>query len=198
MQPQWEKMQQAFSSTLTVNYKMAGLIPSWNNFNDSLNSIRRPSHMGPEWMHAKATTGTDIDNRIWIVDPPASSFPACIAVKCAELQSPAAGARYFRVLQQAVMTRNLNIAHTEILLELARQYSQTDPLFNLFLFQEDLLGEKGKDAFRKDWQETKYRGITRLPTLIFRSTGQKPVVLSGFQPYELLENTALSMGPILP
>ena len=196
MQPHWKKFLEEFRETVNVTYKMVGLLPSWNNFSDSLNSIRKPMHMAPEWLHATEISGVYIDNSIWISDPPASSFPACIAVKCVELQSTETAALYFSMVQEAVMTKGLNIARTAILLELADQLSQLDLSFNVYTFRQHLLGESGKEAFRKDWQEAKYRDITRFPTLVFHAAGQNPVLLSGFQSYESLSAFTHQFIPI--
>lgn len=193
MLPHWQKLLEKFDGTLSATYKMAGLLPSWNNFTDSINSIRTPAQMGPEWMHAKEITGANIDPSIWISDPPASSFPACIAVKCMELQSKNAADHYLYLLREAVMVKCRNIARTDVLLELAGLVSKRLPSFDLFTFREDLLGQRGRDAFRIDWQEAKYKGITRLPTLIFRSTGGMPVLLSGFQCFDSLERVVLTL-----
>jgi predicted DsbA family dithiol-disulfide isomerase len=70
-------------------------------------------------MHARHFSGVYIDDRIWITDPPASSFPACIAVKSAELQGAACGSQYLALARRAVMVDNKNIARLEVLLELA-------------------------------------------------------------------------------
>ena len=73
MQPQWKKLLKDLqSSNVVVKYKMGGLLPSWKHFSDSVNSIQKPIQMGPEWMHARALSGTEINDRIWITDPPAS------------------------------------------------------------------------------------------------------------------------------
>jgi len=196
MQPQWKKFLAEFGDLLNVTYKMAGLLPSWNNFSDSTNSIRKPIQMGPEWMHARETSGVYIDDSIWVTDPPASSFPACIAVKCVELQSPKMAATYLSSLQEAVMTRRLNIAQTAALLGQADELGKSFPDFNLFKFREDLFGETGKEAFRKDWQETKYKGISRYPTLVFRASDHNPVLLSGLQSYDALKDVALKLTAI--
>jgi predicted DsbA family dithiol-disulfide isomerase len=197
MEPQWRQLQEELGSSLNVTYKMAGLLPSWKNFNDTINSIRKPIHMGPEWMHAKYVSGVDIDNRIWITDPPASSFPACIAVKSAELQSKEAGVRYLDLLREAVMLKVRNIARMGVLLELAAELPAEFPAFDLSMFRSDLNG-KALDAFRADWQETKYRGITRFPTLVIKAGGRQPFVLSGFQSYETLKNATVWIPTILP
>lgn len=194
MEPQWRRLQSEFAGVIKVVYKMAGLLPSWKNFNDSLNSIRKPVQMGPEWMHARYVSGMPIVDKIWITDPPDSSFPACIAVKCAQLQSPELGADYLRLVREAVMIRNDNIAKKDILLGLAAGLTKTQPSFNAFTFQKDLLEGRGKDAFKADWQETKYLGITRLPTLLFRSEGQPARMLTGYQPYEVLKNALVSVA----
>lgn len=193
MQSHWKQLRERFAGTFSLQYKMAGLLPSWNNFTDSRNSIRRPAQMGPEWLHASELTGVSIDPSIWVSDPPASSFPACIAVKCAELQSREAGEYYFYLLQEAVMADRRNIARADVLIELAALVPAQFPFFNLNNFREDLLDHRGKDAFRIDWQESKYKSITRLPTAVFRAVGSAPMLLSGFQTYEALEKTILSL-----
>jgi putative protein-disulfide isomerase len=189
MEPQWRRLQQELGPRLQISYKMGGLLPSWTNFNDTLNSIRKPIHMGPEWMHAQQVSGVEINNSIWMTDPPSSSFPACIAVKTAELQTREAGAAYLQLLRQTVMVKAGNIARTEMLLDLALELSNTDTSFDASTFREDLY-TRGKDAFKADWQETKYRGITRFPTLVFKSPHRPPIQLNGFQSYESLLKAA--------
>lgn len=184
IRPEWEQLREELGASIDVTYKMAGLLPSWHHFHDPLNSISKPVHMGPEWMHAKTVSGAQINNQIWITDPPASSFPACIAVKCAGLQSKEAEDRYLYLLQKAVMIDGLNIARTSVLLEVAAAVTGS---FDLSLFEQDLLGERGKEAFRLDMQECKYLNITRLPTLVFRRSGQPSLLLSGYQSYRSLK-----------
>lgn len=192
MEPQWQRLRDELGDSLTITYKMGGLLPSWKNFNDPVNSIRKPIQMGPEWLQAKHVSGVGLNDRIWITDPPASSFPACIAVKSAGLQSKKAGALYLRLVREAVMLESRNIARTEVLLQLAHTLSRALPSFDPFSFRDDLRG-KGLDAFRDDWQEARYRGITRFPTLVFRSAGHAPILLSGYQSYDSLKDTVHAM-----
>jgi putative protein-disulfide isomerase len=189
MQPQWKRLISDLKANAAtrITYKMGGLLPSWKHFTDGVSAIQKPVQMGPEWMHARVMSGAAIDDRIWVTDPPASSFPACIAVKCAELQSAATGAGYFYLLQEAVMAKSLNIAKTDILLALAMELSVRHPEFDKQRFKEDLFGTAGKEAFRKDLQECRYLGIRRMPTILFRSSNKGAVLLSGYQSYESLE-----------
>lgn len=197
MEPHWSRLQGEFASDLRITYKMAGLLPSWGNFNDTLNDIRRPIHMGPEWMYAGEATGVQINSPIWLKDPPTSSFPSCIAVKSVELQDRSLTGVYLKLLREAIMLRDLNIARTSVLYSLAAELSRLHENFNLFMFREDLLGSRGRDAFRLDWQETQYKGIKRLPTLVFRRPGHKPKMLQGYQTFEALRDAVLGVASLL-
>jgi hypothetical protein len=70
------------------------MIADWESSSDPLNSVSRPLQMGPIWREARHLSGAPLDDRIWALDPPASSYPACLAVKAAELQSAAAADLY--------------------------------------------------------------------------------------------------------
>jgi len=191
MQPQWNKFINELSgnSQIIIKYKMGGLIPSWRHFHDQTASIDKPVQMGPEWMHAAAVSGVKINHGIWISDPPASSFPACIAVKCVELQSPPMAVEFLYMLQEAVMAKGLNIARTTVLIDLATTLRINHPTFDVQRFQTDLLGENGKESFKIDLQECKYLGITRMPTLRFKSSLGRSGLLTCYQSYDSLTET---------
>jgi len=194
MEPHWERFCGDYENRLKVTYKMGGLLPSWTMFSDDVNAIRKPVQMGPEWMHARHMSGVDIDDRIWITDPPASSFPACIAVKSAGLQSSTWGARFLGLARRAVMTERKNIARREVLLELASELARSEPGFDVGMFSEELDG-RGIAAFRNDWTEVRYLGIKRFPTLVIRYSDQPAMMLCGYQRYEDLKGVlAASVG----
>ena len=90
------------------------------------------------------------------------------------------------------MVKGLNIAKTDVLLEVATAFSHAHPSFDISSFRKDLLGDNGKNAFRKDLQECRYLGITRLPTIVFKGGSRRSVMLSGYQSYESLKNAWLS------
>ena len=101
MRQQLAQFKTAWEGTIQWRYCMGGLLPSWNQYQDSLNAISRPAQMGPVWMQASELTGVPMPHRIWVENPPVSSYPACIAVKCAMLQSPVLGELYFHYVQEA-------------------------------------------------------------------------------------------------
>ena len=164
---------------------MGGLLPGWKNFNDTVNSVTRPIQMGPVWMHASQMSGMPMDQNVWVKDPPQSSYPACIAVKCAEFQSGQAAGIYVRLLRETIMIHGENIAKQQVLLSTAAKLSAIFPGFDTEQFKKDLKSDKAVEAFRKDLQEIQYHKINRFPSLVIKNN-DKAVIISGYRPYPVL------------
>jgi putative protein-disulfide isomerase len=192
MQPVIDQLKSDWQVQLTLRYCMGGLLPSWDNFSDPVNSVNRPLQMVPVWMHAASLAGRSITHSLWMNDPPSSSYPACIAFKCVELQSADIAEYYLTELRSAAMTRGLNIAKQEILIAVAREVQAVYPAFNVELFTEDLLNGNGREAFRQDLQEIKIRDITRFPTFIIQEYGMPSKLLTGYRTYDELHSILLN------
>ncbi len=166
---------------------MGGLIPNWDKYSDPMNTVSKPLQMGPLWMEAKYTSGMPIEDKIWFSDPPASSFPACIAVKAAGLQSADAVEHYLRRVREAVMLHGRNIGKWEVLLEVARELSESSPeLLDFDAFKQAASGQEAKQAFEDDLQQVRLLGISRFPTLTINKPGQPGVMIVGYRPYDAL------------
>jgi predicted DsbA family dithiol-disulfide isomerase len=168
---------------------MGGLIADWQSYNDPFNDIRNPAQMGPQWFQVHEMSGMPLDERIWQCDPPASSYPACIAVKAAERQGQAVAEVYLRRLREAAMMERRNIAHQDILLAVAEQAAHDSAertVLDLDRFRTDLHAPETVDAFRQDLRDAAYYGIGRFPTLILRRLDGRGIVLVGYRPYEVL------------
>ncbi len=197
-EPQWRKLQYHFSDYLRWRYCMGGLLPSWKNFNDSMNIVNRPAQMGPIWMEASHISGMPIHNRIWIDNPPASSYLSCIAVKCAQLQSASAGEQYLRLLREAIMLHGQNISLLSVLTKIAETLAIRSPQqFNIELFNTDMQNDRGLEAFRKDIQEVKQNGINRFPTLLFRRLHFPSILITGYRPYVVILDALKQIAPDL-
>lgn len=192
MAPALDRLKAECGSAMKVQYRMGGLLPSWKHFEDAAHSISRPSQMGPEWMHAAHLSGVTINSQIWITDPPASSYPACIAVKGVQLQSEDFAGTYLHFLRKAVMVESKNIARMGVLLDTAWLLHDEYRDFDLFRFRDDLIGDTAKKAFKKDLQDAKYLGINRFPTLVITHRNRSTIMLTGYQTYEKLKK--LFMG----
>jgi predicted DsbA family dithiol-disulfide isomerase len=193
-EPQWRRFLYEFKGQIRYRYCMGGLLPKWKNYNDSVNSVTRPIQMGPVWMHAKEISGMPIDFNIWMRDPPASSYPACIAVKCAALQSPQAEENYLRLLRETLMINGENISTQKTLFETAESLLEMNLQFDIDRFKEDFKNDNGLEAFRKDLQEIQYHHISRFPTLVIKNPMKKGVMISGYRPYSLLTEAVHQIG----
>jgi putative protein-disulfide isomerase len=186
-EPHWRRLLSACGDMIAYRYVMCGMIPNWESYNDPLNSVSKPLQLGPVWMHASQVTNVKMDYSIWHRDPPSSSYPACIAVKCAGLQSPAAEDLYLLALRKALMEEGLNIAKPDILLSVAEGVQTNHPeQFNLEVFKKQWKLGEGKEKFRADIQKMKYHNIGRYPSLTFINASGKGIIIIGYRPYEAL------------
>jgi len=187
-EPQWRRLQYELQNMIVYRYVMSGFLPSWKNFNDPLYSVSRPMQMGAVWHEASQQSGMKMHDKIWVDDPPASSYPACIAVKCAELQSPFAGEKYLRMAREAVMLHGKNIARQDVLTTIAQNLEKAYPgAFDAEKFLLDLTkNDNGINAFRADLNEVQSRNISRFPTLIMRSASKPAIMMTGYRPYPVL------------
>ncbi|MFW5972656.1 MAG: DsbA family oxidoreductase [Bacteroidota bacterium] len=198
LEPHWRRLRYTFRDQITWHYRMGGLIADWASFSDPLQAIVRPAQMGPLWMQACELSAMPMCDTIWVDDPPATSYAACLAVKAAECQSGLAGERYLRRLREAVMVDGRNIARWETLLEVARQLDHDMPeTFSVESFEKELHAKEATQAFRDDLSEARYRNITRFPTLIFRKRTGEGLMIVGFRPYEAMESVLLQLAPDL-
>jgi predicted DsbA family dithiol-disulfide isomerase len=185
LEPHWRRLQEELRGRLSWRYRMGGMLADWTSYHDPLNAVASAAQMAPQWFYVRQEAGTRLDERIWMEDPPASSYPACLAFKAAELQGAEAADGYLRRLREAVMLQRRNIARGEVLLQLAEEAAAAGELDHE-RFQFDLDADGAREAFREDLKEARYRGIGRFPALILRHTGGRAVLLIGYRPYEAL------------
>jgi predicted DsbA family dithiol-disulfide isomerase len=165
---------------------MGGLIADWRSYEDPLNDIRNPAQMAPQWYQIQELSGMPLDDRLWQIDPPASSYPACVAMKAAERQGKAATESYLRRLREAAMIERRNIGRSEVLYEVAQE-TANDGLLDLKRFSDDYRTSGTMESFRQDLRDAAYYGIGRFPTLVMQRNDGRGIVLVGYRPYEALQ-----------
>jgi putative protein-disulfide isomerase len=204
----WRRLRYELADRIAWRYVLGGLLPDWQNFNDPLRSVSRPAQVGPLWYEVRHLTGMPLDERIWIADPPTSSYPACVAVKAAGLQGAELAEAYLRRLREAVMTERRNIARREILIDLfaglaaallpAAVRPDLYPDYpDIDRFRRDLGGEEAQQAFREDLKDAGYRGIGRFPAFVLRRAGSPAVALVGYRPYSVFREALAAVAPEL-
>src|SRR5260370_642819 len=73
VEPWRRRLQSEFGNDLRFTYVMTGLA----------RTIDRPLEQLSDWLDAAAESGMPVDPRLWLEAPPASTYPACMAVKAA-------------------------------------------------------------------------------------------------------------------
>lgn len=197
MEPQWRKLIFQYKEHLNWSYCMGGLIPSWNGFVDNINSVSRAAQMGPMWMHAEQASGMPMGSTIWTACPPTSSFPSCIAVKCAASQSPRFGELMLRKLREFCHVNNRDISDRMVILEAAEELALEGSSFEPGQFLVDFESETGRDYFRKDWDETRRRDVARFPTLFLTKQGVGTIQLSGYRSLPNMKSALFQLDPSL-
>lgn len=195
--PELLKVKANFNDSVCLNYCMGGLIKDWNSFSDPINNVNQPSQMGPIWLDASQKTGIDFNDSLWVNDPPHSSYPSCIAVKTAELQSPDAGAAFFEMLAETAMLEGKNISKPEVLVYVAQKLEAKLPdVFNLTHFIHNYNNEQSRDAFKSDLQKVKFNQIGRFPTVTL-SFNKKTIVFTGYRPYDVILDALSDIAPAI-
>jgi putative protein-disulfide isomerase len=197
-EPQLRRLRHGYAGHIAWRIRMGGMIPTWTSFDDPLNSVHRPGQMGPLWLMASRQTGMPMEVAIWNADPPHSSWPACLAVKAAEMQSPAASDLMLRALREAVMVEGRNIADDSVLLHEAAGLAERFPdLFSCERFEADFAGPEARRLLEDDVKEARYRDIGRFPALLLRRPGGPARLLVGWRPYSDLLDEVTAYAPDL-
>lgn len=157
-EPQLYPLRERYRGQVTVRNMMGGLVEDIANFYDSLNHIGALAQVAPHWREVCERTGQPIDERVMadIEDPHWSTWPACIAVKAAQLQGDEVGERYLRRLRRAVMTERVNVSERDAQLRLAKDVEG----LNVAQLQKDLDNDAARQAFVADRQTGREYGAT--------------------------------------
>jgi predicted DsbA family dithiol-disulfide isomerase len=201
-EPQWRRLQMEFAPVLHAETRMGGLLATWDNYTDSVNDVSRPVQMGPLWFQMRALSGMPCVERIWYEDPPASSYPACLAVKAAGLQGEAAADAMLRRLREAVMLERRNIARREVLLDEARSLLHAEEAagFVYEAFADAIDGAAALEALRDDIDVTRAFEVKRFPSLLLEDlrSGRR-VTLTGYRPWSAVREVLQRLAPeVLP
>lgn len=196
---QWRRLCYEYAGQLGWRYRMGGLLADWQSYADPFNDIHKPAQMGPQWFQVSDISGMPLDDRLWRIDPPDSSYPACLAVKAAERQGMEVAERYLRRLREAALLECRNIARQDVLFTLAQETAEQSSRhpFDPERFRADFAAPEVVEAFRQDLRDAAYSDIGRFPTLILHRRGASSIMLVGYRPYEALLAALKHLAPDL-
>ncbi len=133
----------------------------------------------------------DPEGMLASIDDFQSTWPACIAVKAAELQGVDTGRRYLRRLREAALVAGRAIHRDGVRKEVAAEVGLDAARFARAL--EDGSAER---AFHQDLDVCRSREVTGFPTFDLQG-GEVSVRIEGWQPWEVFDETIRKLAPAL-
>lgn len=187
IEPQLRRLKLEYGAQFDIEYRMGGLLPSWDVYNSG--SISKPSDVAHHWDEVSLHYEMPIDGDVWLEDPLPSSYPPSIAFKAAQIQDEKKAVQFLRRIREMVFLEKKNITKWEHLETAAKQVG-----LDVAKMKADFEG-KAKDLFQQDLDLARSLGVRSFPTLIFSDAGQQRLVLKGARPYEQFEQTLLALFP---
>ncbi|MDB5247087.1 MAG: hypothetical protein JWQ40_1481 [Segetibacter sp.] len=187
IQPLLRRLNLEYGKYLNVEYRMGGLLPSWEDYNKG--KISNPSDAAKHWEEVCSFYEMPLDGDVWIEDPLASSYPPSIAFKAAQIQDTNTAILFLRRIKEMVFLEKKNIIRWDFLQKAA---------FEVGLDSARLLRDvegKAKDLFRDDLILASKLGVTGFPTLFFSDGTGKRFTIKGYQPYEKFEEIIFKLAP---
>jgi putative protein-disulfide isomerase len=165
-------MQVEFGASVAFTYVMGGLA----------REIGDPVAAARTWLEAGERSGMPVDPRLWLDGPPASTYPACLAVKAASEQGDPGP--YLRRLREGFALRGRKLDTTEALVEEAR----ATPGLDVERFRIDLASNAIVELFGADLERLRAKQLS-VPSI---ELGDR--VVAGFAGYDELRDAALAAG----
>ncbi|MFT3793745.1 ClpXP adapter SpxH family protein [Flavobacterium sp.] len=178
IEPQLRRLKLAYGDHFEIDYRMGGLLPSWDGFNGG--GITQPLDVAQHWDEVSRYYDMPIDGSVWLEDPLHSSYPPSIAFKAAQFQDPRKAVAFLRRIREMVFVEKKNITRWEYLEQAAMESG-----LDVKQLKTDFEG-KAKKAFEEDLDLARKMGVRGFPTLFF-SNAQQQVVLYGSKPYAHFE-----------
>ncbi|WP_264530411.1 DsbA family protein [Flavobacterium sp. N502540] len=186
IEPQLRKLKLEYGNYIDIDYRMGGLLPDWS-YNSG--GISKPSDVAHHWEEASLYYEMPIDGNVWLEDPLDSSYPSCIAMKAAQIQSKDKAVKFMRILREKLYLEKKNIAKWENISE-AAELSGLDTK----KLKWDYEGE-AKILFQEDLNYARSLGVRGFPTLFFSDGNQNQLTVYGSKPYASYENAILALFP---
>ncbi len=185
IEPQLRRLKLEYGTQFDIEYRMGGLLPSWEVYNSG--SISKPSDVAHHWDEVSLHYEMPIDGDVWLEDPLPSSYPPSIAFKAAQIQDEKKAILFLRRIREMVFLEKKNITKWEHLETAAKQVG-----LDTRKMKADYEG-KAKELFQEDMDLARSLNVRSFPTMIFSDADQQRLVLKGVRPYEQFEQTLLAL-----
>lgn len=187
IEPQLRKLKLEYGDYIHIDYRMGGLLPSWDVYNSG--GISKPADVAHHWDEVSRYYDMPIDGDVWIEDPLPSSYPPSVAFKAAQMQDEVKAVLFLRELRELLFLQKKNITKWEYV----QQAAESAGLDTVRL-KSDFEGFANR-LFQDDLNLARQLGVRGFPTLLFSDANGNQVKLYGFKPYEEFEKAVLHLNP---
>ena len=189
LEPALRKLLYELGESVAVTYVMCGMA----------REVGDTGHLISEMLEASDQSGMPVDARLWLVAPPRSSHPACLAVKAAAEQGDPGP--YLRRLREGLLCRRRKLDTADALIEEARAVPGLDvERLRVALGSHAILEAFGADLERCEAVPAEHHspstGRTRLPSLEFRGADGTVHGVYGPSDYGVLRAAAVAAGAV--
>lgn len=186
IEPQLRKLKLEYGNYIEIDYRMGGLLPDWT-YNSG--GISKPSDVAHHWDEASLYYAMPIDGDVWLEDPLDSSYPSCIAMKAAQIQSKDKAVYFMRILREKLYLDKKNIAKWENIAEAAEKAG-----LDIAKLKTDYEND-AKKLFQEDLNLGRTLGVRGFPTLFFSDGNNNQLTVYGSKPYASYENALSALLP---
>ncbi len=154
-EPNYRKLREEFGEQILWRHRMGGLMGKWSeDFYDPLYKLSGgdAEAMAKHQEETSIKTEMPVDPSFWLENPPASSHPACIAVKAASFQGAELEDTFLRRIREGFLTEKRQLDNKEALLKLAGEVTS----INVERLRKDIDSDAARQAFREDWEATRH------------------------------------------
>jgi putative protein-disulfide isomerase len=154
LEPILHRLKEVYGDQVEVIYRMGGMADKISNWRQTCNVTEDKALQ--TWINkSMSMTGMPLDRDFVIKSSAQSSWPACVAVKAAELQSKELGAKFFRKLMEAIQVKATNVSEEGVYLAVAKEIG-LDPE----QLRKDISSGSAASLFDKDREEMKVNFLT--------------------------------------
>ena len=187
IEPQLRKLKLEYGDAINIEYRMGGLLPSWDVYNSG--GISKPSDVAHHWDEVSRYYDMPIDGDVWLEDPLPSSYPPSIAFKAAQMQDAKKAVAFLRELRELLFLQKKNVTKWEYVQQAAEAAG-----LDANRLQQDMQGPAQK-MFEDDLALARQMGVRGFPTLFFNNTEGQQGKVYGVKPYEQFEAAVLQTLP---
>ncbi len=164
LEPVVQRLKEVYGDQVEIVYKMGGITDSTANWRKEYN-VEEDDALRSWIRDSGSITGMNVDPESYLKSGVQSTWPACVAVKAAQLQGEEIGERFYRKLMEANLLESRNGSHETTYLSLAKQVGLDEAQL-----KRDISSGKARELFEKDKKEMNVNFLTL--TYINRKTGK--------------------------